>query len=115
MKVRAKKYLGQHFLTDQRIARKIVAILDGASCEAVLEVGPGTGVLTNFLEQAYLDRLYVVELDTASVAYLEQYYPKLKDRIVMADFLKLDLKMMFPNPLAIIGNFPYNHFQSNCF
>ncbi len=105
--VKAKKHLGQHFLRDEAIARTIVDLLKGDRVEHVLEIGPGTGVLTKYL----LDRddleTHVVELDRESVAYLNGNYPALHGRIHAEDFLKMDLTKI-GIPLAIIGNFPYN-------
>jgi len=104
--VRAKKYLGQHFLKDMGIARQIAEslVLDGRT--SVLEIGPGMGVLTQFLLQNPLIDLTAVELDTESVEYLHIHYPELK--VIEADFLKMDLKNLFPDKFCIIGNFPYN-------
>jgi len=104
--VRAKKYLGQHFLKDMGIASQIAEslVLDGRT--SVLEIGPGMGVLTQFLLQNPLIDLTAVELDTESVEYLHIHYPELK--VIEADFLKMDLKNLFPDKFCIIGNFPYN-------
>ena len=109
--VKAKKHLGQHFLADPNIARRIVESLrlpDGVT--EVLEIGPGMGVLTGtLLEHAAQYRTTVVEIDRESVEYLNKYYPALQDRVLSADFLKQDLNQLFPDtPLSIIGNFPYN-------
>lgn len=108
--VRPKKHLGQHFLADPNIARNIVGALqlpDGV--RQVLEIGPGMGVLTQYLLQNPAYETSVVEIDTESVAYLKVHYPALADRIYATDFLKQSLSTMFPDqPLAIIGNFPYN-------
>ncbi len=104
--VRAKKYLGQHFLTDLSIAQRIAGSLPLDAETDVLEVGPGMGVLTQFLLQDPRVRLTAVELDTESVAYLHRHYPQL--HVVEADFLRLDLEQMFPGQFCIIGNFPYN-------
>ncbi|MBO2012850.1 16S rRNA (adenine(1518)-N(6)/adenine(1519)-N(6))-dimethyltransferase RsmA [Hymenobacter negativus] len=108
--VRPKKHLGQHFLADPNIARNIVGALqlpDGV--RQVLEIGPGMGVLTQYLLQNPAYETSVVEIDTESVAYLKVHYPALADRIYATDFLKQNLGVMFPDqPLAIIGNFPYN-------
>ena len=102
MEVRAKKALGQHFLTDQSIAQNIVGALQGSD---ILEVGPGMGVLTQYM----LDKpLKVVEIDKESVAYLKKHYPALGDGLIEGDFLKMDLSSVFPGPFSIIGNFPYN-------
>lgn len=111
MQVKAKKHLGQHFLTDKNIAEKIVKALvklDGK--KAVLEVGPGMGVLTDFMVIDDQIDLKVVDIDTESIAYLEKKYPKLRDNIISADFLKLDLSNLFENyeEISVIGNFPYN-------
>jgi len=103
--VRAKKFLGQHFLTDEGIARRIVDSLSPAACR-VLEIGPGMGVLTKYLiEKENLD-FHVVEIDRESVAWLHEYYPQLD--VIEGDFLKMDLSTLFHDTCAIIGNFPYN-------
>jgi len=104
--VRAKKYLGQHFLRDLDIARSIAESLPLDDKADVLEIGPGMGVLTQFLLQNPQINLTAVELDTESVAYLYLHYPQL--RVIQADFLKLDLNEIFPGKFSIIGNFPYN-------
>lgn len=104
--VRPKKALGQHFLTDQSVAQAIVASLHSRG--PVLEVGPGTGVLTKYLLQDPDIELKVVELDSESVRYLLEHYPKLAPSLYEADFLKLDLRKLFPGRFAVIGNFPYN-------
>ena len=104
--VRPKKALGQHFLTDQGVAQAIVAAL--RSRGPVLEVGPGTGVLTRYLLQDPEIQLKVVELDSESVRYLLEHYPSLAPGLYEADFLRLDLRKLFPDAFAVIGNFPYN-------
>lgn len=104
--VRAKKSLGQHFLVDQNIARKIVDSL-GERVPDVLEIGPGMGVLTRYLLQRPELNVHVVEIDTESVAYLRQHYPDLKE-IWGDDFLKVDLGSRFEGHFSVIGNFPYN-------
>lgn len=113
MKVRAKKHLGQHFLTDLSIARQIAEALEPDSTGEVLEVGPGMGILTQFLikrdQNGEIGRLTVVEVDVESVAYLKEHYPGL--RIIEGDFLQLDLAGLpgsVAGPLRVIGNFPYN-------
>lgn len=107
-KVTAKKHLGQHFLKDENIAAKIADTLTLNGYQKVLEIGPGMGVLTKYLLEKPLDT-YVIEIDTESVAYLEQHYPKLHGKILSKDFLKYNLNEVFKEePLAIIGNFPYN-------
>lgn len=104
--VKAKKYLGQHFLKDMGVARKIAESLTLDGPTPVLEIGPGMGVLTQFLLQNPLIDLTAVELDTESVVYLHEHYPDLK--VIEADFLKMDLKSHFTDKFCIIGNFPYN-------
>ncbi len=103
----AKKSLGQHFLRDRNIARKIVGALS-KSAHTLVEVGPGTGVLTELLVQQQDLDLYLVEVDPDLVHYLKHAYPSLQDRIITADFLKLELTRLHHKPMAIIGNFPYN-------
>ena len=105
--VRPKKALGQHFLTDQNIARKIVEQLS-PDLETVIEVGAGTGVLTQYMVQDILDKFYVIEIDKESVAYLKTHFPMLGDRLVEGDFLKAKLTDFGQRNMAIIGNFPYN-------
>lgn len=105
--VKPKKALGQHFLKDLKIAQRIAETLEGYKTMPVLEVGPGTGVLTRFLLEAGHD-LTVVELDMESVQYLEQHFPELDGRILVEDFLRLDLQRFFPEKFCVIGNYPYN-------
>ena len=104
--VRPKKNLGQHFLTDQNIARKIVDSL-GTEIPDVLEIGPGTGVLTQYLLQRNEINLHVIEIDRESVAYLKQHFPQLIN-IYEEDFLKAGIENRFSEKFNIIGNFPYN-------
>lgn len=105
-RVRAKKHLGQHFLTDMDIAQKIA---DSVSDKyPVLEIGPGMGVLTKFLIRRQGIDLRVIELDRESVAYLNENFPELRSRILSGDFLKLDLNELYQKPFAVIGNLPYN-------
>jgi 16S rRNA (adenine1518-N6/adenine1519-N6)-dimethyltransferase len=107
MSVKAKKHLGQHFLTDENIAAKIVDSLSFENYSQVLEVGPGMGVLTKYL----LDKdteTFVAEIDTESIDYLKQHYPKMQDGHFVGDFLKADIAAMFSGQVAVIGNFPYN-------
>ncbi len=105
--VKPKKALGQHFLKDLQIARQIAETLDAYKGMPVLEIGPGMGVLTQFLLDAGHD-LTVVELDRESVAYLEKNFPRLEGRIFAEDFLRLDLSKIFSSPFCVIGNYPYN-------
>jgi len=104
--VRAKKHLGQHFLKDDNIARKIVASLQ--ENKNVLEIGPGTGILTKHLLQIQRINFKVIEVDKESVEYLTQQFPALKGKIIYADFLKYDLLNLFQGNYSVIGNFPYN-------
>jgi 16S rRNA (adenine1518-N6/adenine1519-N6)-dimethyltransferase len=105
--VRPKKSLGQHFLKDLSVAERIAGALSPFPDLPVLEIGPGTGVLTQFLLRNKSD-LSVVELDKESVIYLNEHYPELRGRIIEADFLKLDLADLFPGKFCVIGNYPYN-------
>ena len=107
MSVKAKKHLGQHFLTDENIARNIVDGLSYENYNQVLEVGPGMGVLTKYL----LDKegeVFVAEIDNESIKYLKKHYSKLQDQHFTGDFLKADISSLFEDQVAVIGNFPYN-------
>lgn len=106
--VSPKKHLGQHFLTNDRVAQRIAESLTGhGNYKQIVEVGPGMGMLTHFLlEMPY--ETFVVEYDAESVAYLKGHYPKLQNHIIEADFLNYNLESINTGPLAIIGNFPYN-------
>lgn len=107
-RVRAKKHLGQHFLTDEAIAKKIADTLSLIGYDHVLEIGPGMGVLTKFLLQKEIT-VHVVEIDKESVDYLKTQFPNLIDRIIEKDFLKYNWTEVFKeHPFAIIGNYPYN-------
>ena len=107
--VRAKKHLGQHFLTDKNIAAKIVESLQPQGrYHSVLEVGPGMGILSDFLLQKTDYEVSLIDIDTESYDYLKKKYPQLGKRLINADFLEMDFAAFFPGPLAIIGNFPYN-------
>ena len=109
MEVRAKKALGQHFLTDQSIARAIVDSLTRDNpVRDTLEVGPGMGVLTRYLLEREDIDLKLVELDSESVEYLLTHFAGMQGRLCEADFLKLDLHSLFPGQYRVIGNFPYN-------
>ena len=106
--VRAKKHLGQHFLTDESVAQDIADTLTFNDYNKVLEIGPGMGVLTKYLLKKPI-QTHVIEIDTESVEYLKANYLNLADRVHEKDFLKYDLTEIFQNePFAIIGNFPYN-------
>jgi 16S rRNA (adenine1518-N6/adenine1519-N6)-dimethyltransferase len=107
--VRAKKHLGQHFLTDKNIAAKIVdSLRPEGRFGHVLEVGPGMGVLSDFLLQKNEYETSLIDIDTESYDFLKKKYPQLGTRLINADFLELDFKSIFPESFAIIGNFPYN-------
>jgi 16S rRNA (adenine1518-N6/adenine1519-N6)-dimethyltransferase len=107
--VRAKKHLGQHFLTDKNIAAKIVESLrPGSRYTQVLEVGPGMGILSDFLLQKKEYEVSLIDIDTESYHYLQKKYPQLGTRLINADFLDMDFTAFFKGPMAIIGNFPYN-------
>lgn len=106
--VRPKKALGQHFLTDLNVARRIADSIDGFTDLPIVEVGPGMGVLTQFLVEKGCD-LTVVEIDTESVAWLKANMPALDGHILEADFLRLDLGELFNSQkMCVIGNYPYN-------
>lgn len=107
MSVRPKKHLGQHFLTDLNIAQNIAGALTGVDYQDVLEVGPGMGVLTQYLLQTK-HTIHAIEVDNESVDYLNTNFPKLEPNLIFGDFLKCNLAKDFPSPLAIVGNFPYN-------
>ena len=122
MFVKPKKALGQHFLKDNKIAERIVKALvspettpvtdpETAAVPAtnqVLEIGPGTGVLTAFLVKEQGIDFKLIEIDDESVRYLREYYPQLGDSLIEGDFLRMDLEALFPGKFMIIGNFPYN-------
>jgi len=106
--VRPKKNLGQHFLTDLTIARRIADTVDACPNLPVLEVGPGMGVLTQYLAEKPRP-LRVVEIDTESVAYLYEHFPRLHDNIIGEDFLRMDLRSLFEGqPFVLTGNYPYD-------
>ena len=107
MPVRPKKSLGQHFLKDENIARKIVNSLQHERVESILEVGPGTGVLTKYLFGLGINT-HLMEIDTASCEYLAGQFPDRTGSIHHGDFLKDDITPFLVKPAAIIGNFPYN-------
>lgn len=107
--VKAKKHLGQHFLTDKNIAEKIVnSLIHHDKYQQVLEVGPGMGVLSDFLLQKKEFETYLIDIDTESFEFLGKKYPQLGDKLLNADFLQMNFKEVFPSAFAIIGNFPYN-------
>ena len=106
--VKPKKFLGQHFLKDDNIAAKIAHIIDDTNVDIILEIGPGTGMMTKYLLEQKLP-VQVVEIDRESVAYLNTHFPDLKNKIHSTDFLSMDLSEVFKDQsIGIIGNFPYN-------
>ena len=107
MSVRAKKHLGQHFLNDTNIAEKIVNSLTWKNYSQVLEIGPGMGVLTQFL-LAQKSKISVVEIDQESIDYLNDKYNSIRQELPIfnQDFLKMDLSNDFEEEFAVIGNFP---------
>src|ERR1051325_8038754 len=111
MTVSPKKHLGQHFLRDENIAKKIVSSLSKENYSTIVEVGPGTGVLTKYLLQEKGMEVFAIEVDRESISFLKKSFPELQDRLIAKDFLTLD----FDSPPfgeswsgAVIGNFPYN-------
>ncbi|WDF69488.1 16S rRNA (adenine(1518)-N(6)/adenine(1519)-N(6))-dimethyltransferase RsmA [Sphingobacterium oryzagri] len=107
--VRAKKHLGQHFLNDKGAAQKIVEALNPSlGFKHVLEVGPGMGVLSDFLLEKETYETWLIDVDEESIAYLAEKYPKLENRLIHGDFLTLDFAQHFGPKMAVIGNFPYN-------
>jgi len=107
LSVKAKKHLGQHFLTDENIARKIVEGLSYEDYKNVMEVGPGMGVLTKYLLEKD-QNIYLAEIDTESIEYLKKNYSKVTEDTFVGDFLKQDFNFINGEQIAIIGNFPYN-------
>ncbi len=104
-----RKSLGQHFLTDENIAKKIVnSLSDYNKFVDILEIGPGMGVLSKYLLEREKQEIYFIEKDTNAYEYLLKNFPLVKDRLILADFLDYDLNAIFPYQFAIIGNFPYN-------
>lgn len=106
--VRAKKHLGQHFLNDENIARDTVgALLEKDKTSFIIEVGPGTGVLTQFLIND-VENFLAMDVDGESVDYLKLKYPEKKDKIILSDFLEADLLKLAGQKFNVVGNFPYN-------
>ena len=107
--VRAKKHLGQHFLNDKNAAQRIVEALDTTmGFKQVLEVGPGMGVLSDFLLQKSSYETFLIDVDEESIDFLAEKYPDLGEKLIHGDFLTLDFNRYFGDKVAIIGNFPYN-------
>ncbi len=107
MSVKAKKHLGQHFLTDENIAKKITDALSYENYSNVLEVGPGMGVLTKYLLEKESE-IYLAEIDQESIEYLKKNYEKISENSFIGDFLRTDFKFSKDDQIAVIGNFPYN-------
>ncbi len=106
-RVNPKRNLGQHFLKDKAIARKIAESLTGKGYSVVLEIGPGMGILTGCLIERGFRDLWVIEIDNESVHYLRESFPEMKN-IIRGDFLQFDPGSVFNGNFAVIGNFPYN-------
>ncbi len=108
MNVKPKKHLGQHFLTDMNISQRIADSVLGSYAPITLEVGPGTGVLTQFLLKRDDFELQAVEVDKESIEYLRINYPEFSNRVIDGDFLKMNLQELYPQKVNVVGNFPYN-------
>lgn len=107
-KVKPKKNLGQHFLTDLNIAKRIADTVDACPEIPILEIGPGMGVLTQYLVEKPRE-VKAVEIDAESVAYLHEHFPQLKDNIIGEDFLRMDLRDIFGGrQFVLTGNYPYD-------
>lgn len=106
-KVYPKRNLGQHFLKDKAIARRISDSLTGEGYSSVLEIGPGMGILTDFIIKRGFSDFRVIEIDNESIHYLKSNFPELEN-IITGDFLTFDIDRYFSDKIAIIGNFPYN-------
>ncbi len=106
-KVKAKKGLGQHFLTDPTVAGQIVDALTMDKNRSVVEIGPGTGVLTELLLNKDID-LRAIDVDGESIRFLKEKYPEFQHLMIQGDFLKIDINLLFNSEFSIIGNFPYN-------
>ena len=100
--------MGQHFLTDPNIARNIVDLLQPEPNAIILEIGPGEGVLTKILLEKYHSNFYAIEVDREAYMHVSEAFPKMKKRIIHADFLKFDFAELPEGPIYLIGNFPYN-------
>jgi 16S rRNA (adenine1518-N6/adenine1519-N6)-dimethyltransferase len=104
--VRPKKHLGQHFLHDENIARKIISFIPDIP-RLILEIGPGTGILSKYLLADPGHDTYFMEIDREASSFLLEKYPDIKDRLIIGDFLDQDFEQ-FNGPMALVGNFPYN-------
>lgn len=110
MSVKAKKHLGQHFLIDKTVSKRIADQFQAhRGCNKVLEIGPGMGALTTYLLEKETNELWVMDIDKESIVYLNSNFPQLENKIIEADFLKDNLATHFgTEPFAVVGNFPYN-------
>ena len=106
--IEPKKSLGQHFLTDHNIARKITNSINFNKSDHYVEIGPGTGILTAYLHEKAVHHLWLVEYDKACADYLKEHYPALSGNIIQEDILKLDFRKYFQGSFSLIGNLPYN-------
>jgi 16S rRNA (adenine1518-N6/adenine1519-N6)-dimethyltransferase len=107
--ISAKKHLGQHFLKDEGIAKRIVdSLKPNGRYKKVLEIGPGMGVLSKYLFERKEYNTRLIEIDKEAISYLKKHYPEYSSNIIEGDFLSLNLKELFAEPFAVIGNFPYN-------
>jgi 16S rRNA (adenine1518-N6/adenine1519-N6)-dimethyltransferase len=106
--VTPKKSLGQHFLADRNIARKITGYLTCQGYDQVIEIGPGMGVLTEFLLENDKINISLIEIDSEAAEYLKERFPGISDRISEQDILKYSFNENYSAPVAVIGNFPYN-------
>jgi 16S rRNA (adenine1518-N6/adenine1519-N6)-dimethyltransferase len=105
--IRAKKHLGQHFLKDENIARNIVDSLT-LPCDALMEIGPGTGVLTKYLIKLPIRKFVALDVDRDSIPFLKNTFPEAEESFVEGDFLRMQVDEMMAENFSIIGNFPYN-------
>jgi len=105
--VRAKKYLGQHFLNDINIAKRTTDLLKKRGNQNILEIGPGMGMLTQYLIEKKTN-LKLIEIDSESIIYLKKKFSNIEQKIIEGDFLKINIKNIFKSNISIIGNFPYN-------
>ena len=106
--VRPKKFLGQHFLKDRHIASKIVEALSVDEQQTIIEIGPGTGVLTNHLLKLEFRNLFLIEIDRDSISFLNKNISDPRVKILEADFLKINASELIGGRYSVIGNFPYN-------
>jgi len=108
MKVFPKKYFGQHFLKDEEIALRIVDAFTAVPGHNAVEIGPGMGILTQFLIEKFPSNFIMIDIDRESIMFLKKKYRDYEDKIIQGDFLKMDLAEFFDEAIGIIGNFPYN-------